>query len=474
MSLKHKLVPLFFVLLLLCSPVVGKGSESLNQFWEGGAPKSFDHVMVFNGIGLDFGIHIGMLDAAIDQGKKPDLIIGTCGGSVTTAIHQAFPDREERLAFLTSPELHQFLLAPYRVAQEEGVEMGKMKYLRIAFQSFLRKWGIRKSVQNYFPHKMAVLPQNAVPSEIDGAMVGADGIRYITLAARTELTPETIKGKRHDGTKYYQETLFTDPETATLLRGYKSPIGILFPESAVEVDTVVRSDQTFGIAIRTGVSDPYVFEPGILDDGRYLTGGINLHPIELARGLGNEVTFAFRNGFSSVFNAITEGGAFMYDTRERQRIVADQYADHWVDFTDRKHWKVGFSLTKGLTSEYSEFREKVLKQYILGYLRTAESYCLPKNQKAHLRNATKREMHQTLRKSLMTDRQNTLTRCAKLPELQTSLEERFGVQLPPIDLIRIYEKKGDITVIRGGEVIYDTAVERQKKKERKKRAQEST
>ncbi|MCB0393756.1 MAG: patatin-like phospholipase family protein, partial [Bdellovibrionales bacterium] len=266
----------------------------LEAFWNGNPPQSFEHALVLNGIGLDFGIHMGMIDALEDLGQKPDVLIGTCGGSVSAGIHQAFPDRNERLQFIASPEMHNFVTAPYEVS-EDNPKMGKLKYLKLAFKSFLRQWKLSNRVLNYFPYKMANLPQEAIPERVGGPIQGANGIKYITLAARTDLTPENIKGAKIKGQKYYDEVLFTDPETAPVLENYLSPIGLYFPESLVRTETIVKSDQPFSVAIRMGVSDPYVFEPGILDDGRYLTGSINLNPVELVKNKEKKVTFGLRD-----------------------------------------------------------------------------------------------------------------------------------------------------------------------------------
>ena len=83
---------------------------------------------------------------------------------------------------------------------------------------------------------------------------------------------------------------------------------------------------------------------------------------------------AQREALGRAFDAVTDGGAFQYDTRQRQRVVSGLHADYWVDFSDRSRyddWEIGFRLTKGLPESYLQFRERILRHYILGYLRTS-------------------------------------------------------------------------------------------------------
>lgn len=407
--------------------------KPLEDFWGGMAPKAFEHALVFNGIGLDFGVHLGVLDALIDADKKPDLIIGTCGGAVTAGVHKAFPDREARLAFMTSPEFHQFIVAPY-AGEEQNAKKNKKTYLKVSIQSFLRKWNLRNKVLNYFPYKMANLPQDAIPSELSGEFQEVDGIKYITLAARTSLTPENIADAKIRGQKYYDEVLFTDHETAEIVKNYTSPIASYFPKSLVRPGAIVKSDQNIGTAIRLGVSDPFIFEPGKFSDGYYLTGGINLNPVELAQGAAKEVTFLFRNGFDRVFDAITDGGAFGYDTRDRQKLVSSRSLDRWVDLTDRDGWEnIGFSVTKGLTSDYEEFKRMILKQYIIGYYRASEAACLPYNNKGHIRNLDGNTTHARVRNSISRKHRLDNWICVKIQDLQAKLESQFAVDLPDLN-----------------------------------------
>ncbi|MFM8931391.1 MAG: patatin-like phospholipase family protein, partial [Gemmataceae bacterium] len=58
---------------------------------------------------MDLTAYLGLYDAAVEAGKAPDLIIATSGGAVAAGIIAAFPDKNERLAFLESEVFYHFM-----------------------------------------------------------------------------------------------------------------------------------------------------------------------------------------------------------------------------------------------------------------------------------------------------------------------------------------------------------------------------
>lgn len=103
---------------------------------------------------------------------------------------------------------------------------------------------------------------------------------------------------------------------------------------------------------------------------------------------------------------------------------------HWVDLSDRSYWNgIGFSVTDGLTEDSEKFKETVLKQYILGYLRTAEAICLSPGYKGHLRGAGHLELDPDVLESIRTRDSQNPQECKELVQLQAELEAKFGVKL---------------------------------------------
>jgi len=75
------------------------------------AQKPFERSLILPGGGLKTAMHLASYHAMLQAGLEPDLIVGTCGGSLTAGIIEMFPGQPEaQLEFLLSPKLHQRLL----------------------------------------------------------------------------------------------------------------------------------------------------------------------------------------------------------------------------------------------------------------------------------------------------------------------------------------------------------------------------
>lgn len=65
--------------------------------------------MIFSGGGFKTAMYLGMYQAARDQNLNPDIIIGTCGGSISAAIAHSILDPEKLIEFLQSQNFYQFM-----------------------------------------------------------------------------------------------------------------------------------------------------------------------------------------------------------------------------------------------------------------------------------------------------------------------------------------------------------------------------
>ena len=68
----------------------------------------FERCMVFAGGGFRFGTYLGMYAAACDAGRRPDILLASCGGAIAAAIIHALPDDQTRKAWLCSPEMYNY------------------------------------------------------------------------------------------------------------------------------------------------------------------------------------------------------------------------------------------------------------------------------------------------------------------------------------------------------------------------------
>ena len=62
--------------------------------------------MVFDGGGFRTAMFLGMLKGAEETGHTPDIIIGTCGGSIPAAIAHSIVGSDRQLEFVQSKPFH--------------------------------------------------------------------------------------------------------------------------------------------------------------------------------------------------------------------------------------------------------------------------------------------------------------------------------------------------------------------------------
>jgi predicted acylesterase/phospholipase RssA len=70
--------------------------------------EQFQRCLVMAGGGFRFGYYLGMYRACQLQGKAPDVIVASCGAAIAGALIRHLPDDEQRLAWISSPQMHAF------------------------------------------------------------------------------------------------------------------------------------------------------------------------------------------------------------------------------------------------------------------------------------------------------------------------------------------------------------------------------
>ena len=195
--------------------------------------------------------------------------------------------------------------------------------------------------------------------------------------------------------KLFKEVYFTGQEMAVLLEGFLSPIAQQFPQSSVMSETAAILDVSLEDAIRSSISDMFYVNPKKIGEDYYITGAIDLHPIELASFLAEEIMMLYTPKFDPILEEGAMQAAFHYSYNQRLKSIQreEQGVDYWIDYTD---FPSKFSLqpsvrlsklavTSGMPDDYQEFRNIVHAQYWYGYNRTIEAI---KNQGSlkHIRN----------------------------------------------------------------------------------------
>lgn len=366
------------------------------------SPNRYRRALVFPGGGFQTAIFLGMLEEAENQGQAPDVVIGSCGGAIAATIANILSTNEERRAFLESREFYELL------------QSTKLEYTSI----FYGLWNVSKFVMDRLPFNDRVPdlfdePLLAVPKEFVAPTLNepflTSGIRAVIIASRMHFNPEDV-GNPRGNKKLFQEVFFTDEMTANLLRGVQSEIGTNFPESSVMQETDVVLGVMPLVAARAGVANPYYITPIQINGYYYMTGAIDLYPMDVAHTLADIVLMPFSSGFDFI-DRHGYYSAYRYEVNEQLRRVTSKQATHWIDISDqseiyaryglnpRPNWSM-LAIQSGLPDNYNEYVDRVRQLWQYGRQRMREALQTQENGKAHIRNMDDGNTYPSLRDAL--------------------------------------------------------------------------
>ena len=183
--------------------------------------------------------------------------------------------------------------------------------------------------------------------------------------------------------------------------------------------TATLTNLTLSQAARISVSDPYYMNPVKIDGTYYLSGAIDLYPLEAAKLLGHEVTMGFARSFYTLTEQPATKSSFRYDNNARLRKVNDQEADYWIDLSDtsKMYARSGFNpdvnilwgpispfratIALGVPESYEEFVRMINEQWKFGKERAIEAFDRSAyNDKTHIRNMHSKNASRSLREEM--------------------------------------------------------------------------
>ncbi len=383
----YKFAPKFIFLAVCGLAVACWGNHSRATDEEICPPKPFKHAIIFSGLALDFTAYLGLYDAAVEAGKPPDLIIATSGGAVAAGIIAAFPDKNERMAFLESEGFYHFM-------SDLPVTNNRPSAFFARLPRFVpRTYGIAPLTPNLQRKPLSQPPNLSDQTEFDVPFpTEKEGPRIILIAAKLEYCkPNTLR----IGKKLFTETWMTDPQTGEYLEGVSSPVGSRFRRSSIMETAEVRTEFSVAEALLASISEPYLFTPATLDGEQFTGGAVDLWPVELAHTLAEDLTLPKLPELTRTIE-LAFGSVFEYSNKRRMREVQAMPVSNWVDMEDSrevlKESSFWFKLEM-LRSEpdgsrnyliprprvvytapatYEEFLERIRVQYNYGYERGLE------------------------------------------------------------------------------------------------------
>lgn len=337
----------------------------------------YHRAMIMNGGGLKTAIFLGALAAARDQGKAPDVLVATCGGSLAALLANRIEDSQEQLDFVLSRRFFEALKGvPYTGYAENFIGPAA---LFLMVKSMIWSGALPTYIFDYFTMEVSQSMEEIFPG-LNAPL--SPGFIPVVLVAMEVLFDFQEHGKfRQDGAQgeLFAESFFTDSHTASLLEGFPSPMAA-WGGTFISLEPRILANTGIVDAARASIADPFIMPPKNIDGRFYITGAGDLYPIELSRALADEVMMFFTKSFDSIER---DGflSVFGYDINQRLNFVQSQKLEYWIDAThlpDHLSIPFGFTLSEGKVSwnfpeTYEQYRELVAQQFQLGYDRFVEA-----------------------------------------------------------------------------------------------------
>ncbi len=383
--------------------------------------KPYERVQLFSGGGSRFGYYLGSYAALAAHDLTPDIIVGTCGGSLSAYLVQLAPDPKDLQALMCSRELYRVITAIRHVAPEEANKRLKLRYMTHA----LKRWRLSKQRDNGQGQRQADSYERLLNELQQLAMFRIDNEQYWldelsqfvasdSGSAAGKTTPEIaiIASRLYQASTdglcnkkpVLQELLFAPPCLANLPNSASgladeqitSPAHI-FANGRIHPSVKVQTQWDFAPVIRASMADMYYLPPThITELGWCLGGVINLTPIELACQLGDSVFAETKAYYDPWLAAPAIQRVFGFDPNERlaavhsyQPISVSALTEtinknrqlHWLPFADNEQQLRGQNVQKRFNlkqmtvelihSDYDGFVQQMQAQWQYGYQCTA-------------------------------------------------------------------------------------------------------
>ena len=387
--------------------------------------KPYERVQLFSGGGSRFGYYLGSYAALVAHDLTPDMIVGTCGGSLSAYLVNLAPDPKDLQELMCSRELYRVITAIRHVAPDEASKRLKIRCMTQAF----KRWRLTKQkangqrlrqVDNY-ERILDELQQLAIfrvdneeqwLDELSGFSLKHNNNLFNPTAPEIAIIASRLYPTANQGTTAsnsvhndfrLQELLFAPPRLAVLdliAEKLNSPAHT-FANGRITQSVRTLTKWDFAPAIRASMADMYYLPPThIAALGWCLGGVINLTPIELACQLGHSVFAETKAGYDSWLAAPAIQRVFGFDPNERLAQVqgfdstetlprADSVETsprvnqlHWLPFADnaqqlaRQHVQKRFNIRQMtvelIHSDYDGFVQQMQAQWQYGYQRTTD------------------------------------------------------------------------------------------------------
>ncbi|WP_201607447.1 patatin-like phospholipase family protein [Psychrobacter okhotskensis] len=384
--------------------------------------KPYERVQLFSGGGSRFAYYLGSYAALVAHDLTPDIIVGTCGGSLSAYLVNLAPDPKDLQELMCSRELYRVITAIRHVAPDEANKRSKIRYMTQA----LKRWRLSRQVSNRQKQQQADSYERLLDElqqlamfRIDNEGQWLDELSHFSASNSNvnKIAPEiaiiasrlhknssqisnqmpTANSSVYDDFKL-QELLFAPPRLAASEHFDEildSPAHT-FADRRIHQSVNVVKQWAFNSAVRASMADMYYLPPTPIDDLGWCLGGvINLTPIELACQLGQTVFAETKAGYDSWLAAPAIQRVFGFDPNERlaqvhgyQPMETSSLVEsernsrqlHWLPFADngqqlagqhvQKRFNIRQMTVELIHSDYDGFVQQMQAQWQYGYQRT--------------------------------------------------------------------------------------------------------
>ena len=284
----------------------------------------YQRCLVLPGGGFRFGYYLGMHAAAEDSGRRPDVLLASCGGAIAAAVIAGLPDAYARLDWLLSPNMYRFfreITPTNRATPLRIVAAAAMRWLNRAPASRLADLSC-----DYLFELPAAPP---LPTTVPAAAPALAIVGGKVLYGADEIG--TTRGNR----QLFAQVIFCSARAAALLDGVVAPAADPRWSSGAIVAALQRdSSMPVAEAVRISTADIVYFRNHDHAGQCYTGGLIDLFPIELAHRLAREVIMERKTPFNPWLALPALRAVLGIDGAARLRHVHVQHADVWIDTRD--------------------------------------------------------------------------------------------------------------------------------------------
>ena len=342
------------------------------------ATDKFDRCMVFAGGGFRFGAYLGMYAAACDAGKRPDVLLASCGGAIAAAIIHALPNEDARKAWLFSTQLFEYCT---RARSTPHAALHRVLF-RAAQRRINRKFAA--VIPNIFTEYLFEPPNFALPLPAVVPYLNQPAIAII--GAKVLFTPSDV-GKARGSQKLFAETIFAHERVLQLLYSAR-PAVATDPKSAVAPEFCFESPSPLANAVLISTADVVYFPTAAHLGQCYSGGAIDLFPIEIAKLLAKEIIMELKGPLDQNFAQPAWRAIYGIDGNARIRQVQHAFADFWIDTRNirqklrtvqvqkRLNWRTG-RIALSPPKTHAEFIAQMQAQWRYGYQRGAAAFTNP-------------------------------------------------------------------------------------------------